>query len=291
MTKNYKITIRQRTVSRPDLPKALASAAGLMKELMGVANNAAWLIALDARDKLRVLPNWNQQVRGGHTVAQNFDRVFEAFHDYERGLIYDEHYRFFDLHDMPERVRRMYGNVSNREYYEFWASVGGSTYDRTKPFVTSLWNKYRISLIHGGIPDKDAETVAWGMCALACLNTAVLIYETSLDMVSNTFHLPRQPLASCFKMFSLKDVAKLWDDACRLAAPKAFALPLSETDGKNIDVGIRQILVAWTDGDGIYDDMEKAVKECGEDVMRSRGFIQKSINEIRELRNYHDTLE
>lgn len=282
----YKITIRQRPQPTPQLEREVASAAGLMKELMAVANNAAWFVCLDARDELKKLPNWNQRVSGGQTVKANFKRVVNAFHAYERALIWDDEFRFFDIKDMPERTRRMYGNISNREYYDFWSAIGGTTYVRTRPLVTSLWNKYRLALVHGNI--ENADIVAWGMCALACLNSAVIIYDMSLDMVSETYRLPRQPLAQCFKKFSLKDIAKLWDDAARLASPKAFATPLSETDDKNIDMGIRQIMEAWTDGDKIYDDMEKTLEDCGEDVMKSQGFVRKAIAEVQQLRKWHD---
>lgn len=285
----YRVTINQRRQPTPELYRAMASAAGLMKELMGVANNAAWFVCLDARDELRKLPNWKQRVSGGKTVEQNFKRVVSAFHAYERALIWDDEFRFFDVKDMPERTRRMYGeNITNRDYYDFWASIGGSTYVRTRPLVTSLWNKYRLALVHGGTDEERAKIVAWGMCALACLNSAVLIYDMSLDMVSETFHLPKPPLESCFQKFSLKNIAKLWDDAARLAAPKEFAMPLSETDDKNIDAGIKQIMEAWTNGDDIYDDMQKTLEDCGEDVMRSQGFVKKAIKEVQQLRQWHD---
>lgn len=290
MTKKFKVRIRNRALLRPDLEDRCASAAGLVKEIMGVANNAAWLVALDAYDKLKTLPNWRQQVKGGHTVAQNFKRVFDAFHDYEKRLIYDQEFRFFDLQDMPEKTRKMYGNISNREYYEFWAATGGSSYNRTRPLVTSLWNKYRVALIRGGINDKTADIAGWGMCAEACLNSASNIYHQCLRMVHEDFELPLKGLERSFYYFDLKDIAKLWDDAMQSALPKIYETEISDTDGKNISDGIQQILEAWTNGDDIYDDMEQTLEECGEDVMKTKGYIQKALDEVREFRDYHDSL-
>lgn len=291
MSNKYDVKVKSKIQISPDLERRCASAAGLVKEIMGVANNAAWLVALDAYDKLKQLPNWKQRVKGGHTVAQNFKRVFDAFHDYEKRLIYDQYFRYFDLSDMPEKTRRMYGNISNREYYEFWAAIGASSYSRTRPLVTSLWNKYRVALIRSKLDDKTADIAGWGMCAEACLNSASNIYHQCLKMVNEEFELPLKALELNFYYFDLKDIAKLWDDAMQSALPKIYDTEISETDGANISDGIRQIMEAWTNGDDIYDDMEQTLEECGEDVMRTRGYIQKSIDEIRELREYHDELE
>lgn len=286
MTRQYRVQIASRQKPMEQLTKEWATAAGLMKELMGVANNAAWLVILDAREELRELPNWKQRVSGGMTVAQNFQRAIEAFHAYEKALLWDDEFGYFDLQNMPEHTRKMYGDISNRDYYDFWCAIGGSTYSRTRPFVTSLWNKYRLALEHDGI--SNADTIAWGMCGIACLNAAVTIYSMSLDMIHEQFHIDLALLRKVFRKFSLTDVEKLWEDACKLAFPKAFSAPMSDTDGQNVEMGIRQIMEQWTDGDKIYDDMEKTLEECGEDVMKTQGFVKKAITEVQQLRKWHD---
>lgn len=291
MAQKYQIRIKGKQLqANPELWHVLSSASGLMKELMGVANNAAWFVCLDAYDKLKTLKNWRQQVKGGHTVAQNFKRVFDEFHTYERRLIYDNDFGFFDLKNFPEATKRMYGDVSNRDYYDFWASIGGSTYQRTKPLVSSLWNKYRLALIHNKIKDELADIIAWGMTACACLNAAVTIYGMSLDMISEQYTLPRKALELDFRYFNLQDVAKLWEDALKAASPQCFNVVPDKTDGKNIDDGLKQIMEEWTEGKGIYDDMEKTIKDCGEDVLKSQGFVKKAIREVHDLRDYHETL-
>lgn len=287
MTKQYRIRIASRPKSGEQIGKDWSAATTLVKEMMGVCNNAAWLICLDARDKLMALPNWEQQVSGGRTVEQSFKRVFNAFHAYERNLIYDDYHGFFDLKGMTENVRRRYGDISNREYYDFWAATGSATYTRMKPFVTSLWNKYRLALIHGGIPDKRAEICAWGLAGVACLNTAVNIHRITLDMISDEYHISRALLERHYKCFSLSDIAKLWEDALLDAMSKEYHTPISDTDSENINMGLGQIYDSWIQGDKIYDDMEKTLEECGEDVMKSKGFIKKAIAEVRQLKQWH----
>lgn len=270
--------------TRAKLERQLASAAGLVKEVMGVANNAAWLICVDAYDRMRTLPNWKARHKG-------FRRALDEFKAYERRLIWDDNYRFFDLRDMPEATRKMYGDISNREYYEFWAAVGGSAYDRTKAFVSSLQNKYRLALLHNGVAEGTAVPLAWGSAAFACLNCAVEIYSTCLDTVANQFALPRGRMDACFHLFSLGTVSRLWGCALKDCDPVAFAGELSVTDGKNVQQGIEDIMLLWTDGPAIYDDMEKTLRECGEDVMRTKGCIRKAIAEVEGMREIHNQTE
>lgn len=284
----FRVGVKSKQVPLKGLYRALLAASGLMKELMGVANNAAWLVCLDAYDELKKLPNWRKRTKGGDTVAQCFRKVFKEFHSYERNLIYDTEFGFFDIKGFSENVRRMYGDITNREYYDFWASIGSSTYVRTRPFISSLQNKYRLALIHGGIDEETAKLIGWGMCACGCLNSAVTIYYTSLDMIHEEFGLPRNALDMDFHMFNLKDVSKLWEDAVRAASPKCFSVELSDVDDKNVNDGLKQIMSEWTEGKGIYDDMEKTIRDCGEDVMKSQGFIKKAIDEINDLRKSHE---
>lgn len=266
-----------------DLAHKLSAASGLMKELMGVANNAAWNVCLDAKDQIKTLPNWKQRVKGGKTIEEYFNLVTKEFEDvYEHQLINSVN-GFFDLQGMPDDVKNLYGDITNREYYDFWCAIGGSTHNRTRFLVTSLCNKYRLALVHGDI--KDAEVKAWGMTGIAVLTAAVNIYEMSLDMIHDEFKIPRKALELNFHLFSLRDVKKRWESAVRAAMPEAIAVELSETDDKNIDIGLTQLYQAWTNGPSIYSDMEKTLKACGDDVMKSRKCVREAIKEVEKLRN------
>lgn len=267
--------------------KALLSASGLMKELMGVANNAAWLVCLDAHDELKKLPNWKRQVKGGSTAEKDFQRVFKEYDAYERKLISNDN-GFFDIKGFPEKVRKMYGDITSQDYYDFWTEIGGSSYKRTRPFICSLQNKYRLALIHAGIDDNTAKIIAWGKCASACLDSAIIIYEMSIDMIDQEFGIPSDILDLDFQGFNLKNVAKLWKGAMRTASPECDAAEISDLDRKNIENGLQQITEKWTEGSGIYDDLEKAIRDCGEDVLSSKKSIINAIKDVRKLREVHE---
>lgn len=262
--------------------KAYNDTIGFVKEMMGICNNAAWCISLDAYDELKKLPNWKSQVKGGWTVAECFKRVFDEYHRYERRLIYDTKYGLFDVKNFPEEARRKYrDNVTNRDYYDHWASLGATTYYRMRPLVTSLQNKFRLALEHQGIK-KDVDIKAWGMTAYNCINMAVYIYGETIKVAADIFHINPSRLATAFDMFSLRNVLKLWGDACDAAFPDASFTKFSELDQKNVYIGLTQIGESWSEGKQIFGDMKRTTIETGEDVFRTKGFMLKEAEKIQE---------
>lgn len=255
---------------------------GFVKEMMGICNNAAWYISLDAYDELKGLRNWKSKVKGGSTVAECFKRVFDEYHRYELGLIYDTKYGLFDIQSFPDDAKRKYGDrVTNRECYDYWASMGAITYARMRPLVTSLQNKFRLALEHLDIK-KDVEIKAWGLTAYNCINVAVYIYGETVRVAAEKLRVSSSKLSVAFNMFSLQNVMKLWGDACELAFPDASFAKFSELDKKNIYVGLTQIGESWSDGKQIFGDMKRNAIETGEDVFRTKGFILKEAEKIQE---------
>ena len=255
---------------------------GFVKEMMGICNNAAWLISLDAYDELKKLHNWKSKVKGGRTVAEGFKRVFDEYHRYERALIYDTKYGLFDVNNFTEDARRKYGeHVTNRDCYDYWASTGATTYARMRPLVTSLQNKFRLSLEHAGI-NKETDIKAWGLTAYNCINMAVSIYGETVRVASDMLRINPSKLSIAFGMFSLQNVMKLWGDACEDAFPDASFAKFSELDKKNVYIGLTQIGESWSEGKQIFGDMKRATIETGEDVFRTKGFMLKEAEKIQE---------
>lgn len=259
-----------------------ASIVAMVKQITGIANNAAWSACLDAHDQLRELPNWRANIKGGGTVCGYFKRAIFAYHSYERNLIYDETFGFFDVRGFSEEQKRKYNTLSNRDYYDFWVSLGCTTYNRMKPMFTSLCNKYRLAFEHVGV--KNAETKSWGLASAAMLEAAVTIYDKSIETISNGYKLPLKGLRESFHAFSLQDVSKRWLLACQLAFPECFT-DIEPTDAKNIDMGINQIYDSWINGGAMYDDMENTLKECGEDVYKTKGFVKQALENVQKLKN------
>ena len=79
-----------------ELARKMASAAGVVKLICGVANNAAWLVVLDAYDQARRCQRYR------HEVKRAFKMAIEAWHDYERRLVHATENRMFHMADMGE---------------------------------------------------------------------------------------------------------------------------------------------------------------------------------------------
>jgi hypothetical protein len=187
----------------------------------------------------------------------------------------------FHMDDMNEDVRRKYGNISDAEYYEFWKGVGAVAYTKTKPMITSLWNKYRVSLIQHNV--RDAEHVAWVMTAQAALDLAGAMYESAMKECETGYGLSRKILDAVFGQFSLKTISKNWMRALLLLTPETEPIKLSDMEERNIDFGLRQLMEAWLDPELLYSSASGAVEDYNE-IFATKGFVKKVQREIAEVK-------
>lgn len=268
-----------------NIPKEVVDAydrtIGFLKEMMAVCNNAAWCISLDAYDELKKLPNWNRKVKGGKTVAECFKRVFKEYHEYESALVYDTKFGLFDINSFPEEARRKYGeNITNRDLYDHWASVGATTYDRMRPLVTSLQNRFKIGIENIGVK-KNVDIKACGLTAYNCINMAVHIYNQTIDVAAKAIGASVSQLGKSFSMFSLANVLKLWGDALDAAFTDVSFKKFTDFDKKNAQVLLNQIGESWSKGDQIFGDMKRTIIETGSDVFKTKGFLLKEADKMQ----------
>lgn len=257
----------------------MAKAAGVVKLICGVANNAAWMVVLDGYDKARRCQRYR------HEVKRAFKMAIEAWHDYERNLIYARENRMFHLADMSEQSRKTYGDITDREYYDFWASVGGPAYQKTHPLITSLWNKHRLSLLNHGV--DDAANVAWVLTAQATLELAEQLYEKAIIECKRGYQLPERLLRNVFSQFSLKHVSEAWRKALMLLAPDS-QYELSSLERRNIELGLTQLCEAWLDPSLLYNSTMQSVEDYKE-IFRTKGEHKKAMREIADVRD--ETME
>ena len=257
-----------------ELQRRMAAAAGLIKFICGVANNAAWLVALEALDHARRCRDY----RGN--VKYRFNQSVAAYHDYERNLIHNKNNRMFCVADMTPDIRKKYGNITDREYYDFWTATGAQAYTKTKPMITSLWNKYRLSLQSHNV--KESEHLAWVMTATAALELAVNLYKRAIKDIVESYKLPRHLVEYVFSQFSLEPVRKRWNDAMLLLSPHVD-YTISGMEERNIVHGLEQLQEAWTDTSVLYDSASETVAEY-EEVFRTPGEQKKVMREIAGIK-------
>ena len=265
-----------------EIVRAVGNAASIFKLVCGVGNNAAWVVMMEGYDHARRCKAFRRSLPGGHTVGWYFRRAVNDFNQYERLLLTTQTYRMFHVADMSDDVSRKYGNISDAEYYEFWKGVGGVAYDKTKPLITSLVNKYRVSLVQHDV--RDAEHVAWVMTAQAALDLAGAMYESAMKECEKGMELHRKVLDEVFSQFSLKTISKDWMRALILLAPETDPIKLSDVEERNIDLGLQQLMEAWLDPELLYSSASGAVDDFKE-IFATKGFVKKVQREIAEVRD------
>jgi hypothetical protein len=251
-------------------------AAGQVKMSAGIANNAAWMVVLEAHDHIRKHPNYK------HQVKKMFRQVLEQFHAYERGLIYAEQNRMFRVADMEEQTRKIYGNITDREYYDFWTATGANVYTDTRLLVTSLQNKFR--LVYEKHKFKHPGTLAWAYVGGACLTLAVQILKLTIDAVHDEYKIPSRACNEVFGQFRLDHIAKTWNEASRLLEPRAHEIALEDIEQKNINQGLQQILEQWGDPVAQVSSVVLNIQEY-EEVFRTKGEMKKALRSLRETRD------
>jgi len=271
------ISCRQtRYVTEGEATAAIAHASSVIKLVCGVANNAAYYLMADAHDQVRRHPRYR------HEVKRTFKSATDRWRAYERGLVNPVGHRFFHLADMSEKVRKKYGDITDREYYDFWASMGGEAYTETRPMVTSLWNKYRISLVGHGV--GNASETAWAMTALAGLELASRVWKFSVEDCAREYALPLKTMEYIFAPFDISEVASLWRRALYMLDPSIDGYELGGTEARNIQLGLRQLEEAWANPKVIYGSAVASAEEY-EEIWRTRGERKKAVRELKEIYN------
>lgn len=258
--------------SEAEVVVALSRAASVVKLVCGVANNASFLVMLDAHDRIKHHPNYRQNVKKTYKAA------LKAWHDYEAMLVSAKGNRFFHVDDMDPAVRKRYGNITDQQYYEFWASTGGAAYQKTRPLITSLQNKYRLSLVQHGV--KHADSIAWVMTALAALELARQMYESALKTTADNEFLPRDLIRRVFKSFDLSHIIHLWRKALNMTESAEY--DLDEVEKRNIDYGLQQLQEAWANTGTLFNSVKTSVQDYGE-VFRTKHERRMAMAELNLL--------
>ena len=259
--------------------------AGLVKLICGVCNNAAHLLALDAMDEIRRYPGAKKRTKGGYSIWYEFKRVLFAFNKYERKLLYAEENRFFHLADMAPETRKRYGDISDRDYFEMWETMGGYIYTQRKDFATCLQNKWRLYLERKGI--KGADVKAWALTALNGFGIASVGYNTAMDQAHEQLPLLKSSvLQSIFGSFSISHLGQMWMSAMDSLDHEALMLGQEALDpnfgNKNIKVSVEQLQDVWLGEKSISDAMRRAINGYS-DVFRTQGEMKKSLKEVDEF--------
>lgn len=263
----------------------IAACAGFVKLMTGVANNCAYYVMMEALDHLRTHPRY---------ADKKIKRLFEGkpnsvldFHKRYRNRLrwpMGHDIRFFHVQDMTEDARKKYGApMTDEQYFEFWEATGGLAYQKSKLWVSSLWNKFRLSLLQHSVQYPDIT--AWGLVGSSVLELAVETWERSMRSAHEAIPvLPVKVIRDIYSPFCMRQVAAAWHKAFRVLAPETESYELGSTEERNIAQGINQLRELWMSPELPFDAAIAAVEDFKDDIFRSSRQAGKSIQELKEMR-------
>lgn len=254
------------------LEESMAALASHAKLVFGCCNNCAAIMLFDGHDVAKQLPQYRQGVK------KAFKAALQEFKEYEQRLLYASNMRMFHVDDMPASVRKSYGEMSDRQFFEFWQGIGSSTYEKARPFIGSLQNKYRLSMEKHGM--RDASRSAALITTLAGLRITEQIFDIFVEEAAKGNKLPPEFVRHVFIRFSMKRIGDAWENACRmLKIIPEYDLDDSET--KNIQFGLDALCDIMSDTDGVIDSLKVAVDDYRE-LFRTDGERKKALRNISE---------
>ena len=251
-----------------ELSAALSRAGGLVKLVCGGINGVSFLLMADARDILAKHPRYCGKVR------QSFNAAFKEYDAYVRGLLYPASNmpRFFHVADMDEAARKRYGDITDKQYFEFWEGTAGTAYTQHRPFITSLANKYRLSLVRHDI--RYAEILQWAMVTEAVLELADSMWVSAIDEMAKRYLIPLELLKKFFAPFRVCRVTVAWKRALYMLEPLISCIDLENDEERNIELGLIQMTEAFASPTNIYGTLSGAVDDY-EEIFRTKGERRK----------------
>ena len=268
-----------------EVERDIMQCSGFVKMMCGVANNCAYYVMMDALDHIRKHPRYaDKKIRRLFEGKPN--SVLDFYKRYRNRLRWPmgDDIRFFHIKDLTEEARRKYGvPITDEQYFEFWEATGGLAYQKSRPWITSLWNKFRLSLLQHDVPYPDIT--AWGLVGSSVLELAVETWDRTMRSVCEAVPvLPVNTINSIYAPFNMQQVATAWHKACRALAPETENYHLEETEEKNIVVGLNQLRELWVSPDLPFDATIAAVEDFRDEIFRSSRQANKSIKELKEMR-------
>lgn len=281
-------------IDREQLELDVAKCSGFVKMMCGVANNCAIKIVDECRCKIADIRDEDdykirpKQPHPGykHRAKKLFTQFFQEWHAMETNLLHPSagETRFFHVGDMPPESLKHYGTMTDAQYFEFWKGTGALAIVKSRPLVTSLQNKFRLSLEHHGV--RSAQQTAWAMVGDAVLQLAVETWERTMRSCQEA--LPMLELSFVERLwqpFSPKRPAETWRKAMLLMAPECDGYKLDAVEERNIALGLEQLRDLWISSDLAFDATIRAVEDYDEDIFRTRGEAKKSMRQLAEMRD------
>lgn len=261
-------------MTEEELNRRIMLGSAIIKTMTGIGNNSAWAACLEALDHIRQHPRYR------HEVKRAFNAVIEEFRAYERNLLLGMKNRLFHVADMTPESRKRYGNITDREYFDYWCASGATIYSNKREWLVNLWNKYRIYLENHKI--EQPEIIAWAMAAGMTLKLALSIYESGCTVVAE--QVPRVVVRVVFAKLSMQRVSDAWDKAMSTLEPRVLNPVYTEFEKKNIQHALDDLEDQWTLTENLVGALCDTT-EAFDEIFRTKGEQKKAMRLIASLKD------
>ena len=259
-------------MTEEEFDNQMMRASAVMKTMTGIGNNSAWAACLEALDHIKQHPRYK------HEVKRAFNAVTDEFKAYERNLLQASRNRLFHVADMIPESRKRYGDITDREYFDYWAASGATVYANKREWFINLWNKFRLYFINHKVAHPDIA--AWAVAADMALKLSLTIYEESCKTVSEK--VPIALIKVVYAQLSLERVSKAWGKATAILEPATQLNDYTEIEQKNIQHGLDQLEEQWTDTNNIVGALSDT-SEAFDEIFRTKGEQKKTLRMIASL--------
>lgn len=279
-----------------EIQESMYYCSGYIKMMMAAANNTALSTMYRCHDRIadiRSKESYRERPRCQHPmyrqhVKQLFMQAFRERDRYRQTLInpMPGNPRFFCVKDLTDEQQNIYGNtLTDTQYFEFWEGSGSMIYQKSEPFIGSLWNKYRLSMLRHNV--ICPELTAWGLVGETVLELAVAVWQNVMTAAYEECQkiIPLADIQKVFQPFSLERISAAWNKALVAMVPATNSCQLDEVEERNIGLGIEQLMELWLAPEVPYDSLIKACEDYEEDVFASKGQAKKAIRELINARN------
>ena len=213
------------------IEEQIVTTTSAVKIIMSVAHAMVLFTMLDTLDKIKSA-KWYDKNKRLFKIAK------KVMDNYDKGLLHATTNRFFCVKDMSEQLRATYNdNLTDRQYFEYWLDMGASYYDKIKPFILLMQNKYRLVLHDMGITDENATS--WAITTEFALEEAEAMYKDGvLKAMSEKIGVPEKILDCIYSSFRFDDIHKAWQRAIKSSIPELQEIADNAMKSRNVLLGI-----------------------------------------------------
>lgn len=236
-------------------------------------NNAAFYVMGNALAKVKQLPEYNARFS---KMRYNFNRAEEEWQKYERRLKHSKNGFLSPSRFTVAQRKRYAADLTQEDYTEYWQCIGGKALQKMQDEINVLINKFRLSIQAHGLPHP--ETSAYVLATASMFMLSDTVWHKTLARAAHNYSIRPQELTEAFADLSLNRMMLSWGRCVKCMGPVTH---LNETESRNIDLTLEQLVDHWNETDFYVNSVMETVEEFPE-IFRTRGEQKKYLRELSE---------